>query len=45
MKKRIFLLVLMGVMMLSMVGCSNPKRDAKDTDIQQQMEQGTLDRS
>lgn len=44
-KKRILFLVLMGVMMLSMVGCSNPKRDAKDTNIQQQMDQGTLDRS
>lgn len=45
MKKRFILLGLLGVLVLTITGCSNPKRDAVDTNIQEQMETGTLDRS
>lgn len=41
-KKRLILLGLAMVFLLAVAGCSNPKRDAKDTDIQVQMERGTL---
>lgn len=45
MKKRFILIGLTGILALALVGCSNPKRDAVDTNIQEQMEAGTLDRS
>lgn len=43
MKKRVVFVVLAVALILSLAGCSNPKWDAKDTNIQQQMENGTLD--
>ncbi len=45
MKKRWILLGMVGLLLLGVVGCSNPKRDALDTNIQEQMQEGTLDRS
>ncbi len=42
-KKRVVCVVLAVALILSLAGCSNPKRDAKDTNIHQQMENGTLD--
>lgn len=45
MRKRILLFGLLLVVLSVSVGCSNPKRDAKDTNIQEQMESGTLDRT
>lgn len=40
--KRVLLIVLAVLMLIGLTACSNPKRDAKDTNIQQQMENGTL---
>lgn len=45
MKKRVILLGMAVVLMFALTACSNPKRDAVDTNIQEQMENGTLDRS
>lgn len=45
MKKRLFLFGIVGVLLLGITGCSDPKADAKDTNIRQQMEEGTLDRT
>lgn len=42
MKKKTVCVGLMVILILSLAGCSNPKRNAKDTNIQQQMENGTL---
>lgn len=40
--KRILMIGLVVLMLTGLTACSNPKRDAKDTNIQQQMEDGTL---
>ncbi len=45
MKKRLVLFGCMGMLLLALAGCSNPKRDAVDTHVQLEMENGTLDRS
>jgi outer membrane murein-binding lipoprotein Lpp len=42
MKKKVVAAVLIGLIILCMVGCSNPKRDALPTDIQTEMQNGTL---
>lgn len=44
-KKKWMIIGMTGVLLLTLAACSNPKRDAIDTNIQEQMEQGTLDRS
>lgn len=44
-KKRIILLGILTILLIALAGCSNPKRDARDTNIQEQMENGTLDRN
>lgn len=43
MKKKIVCVVFAAVLTLALAGCSDPKRDAKDTNIHQQMENGILD--
>lgn len=43
MRKRIILLGVLLVMAAMLAGCSNPKRDAVDTHIWEQIQTGTLD--
>lgn len=45
MKKRLLLFGMAAILLLGITGCSDPKADAKDTNIRQQMEEGTLDRT
>lgn len=45
MKKRVIVLGLAVVLICALTACSDPKSDAIDTNIQEQMENGTLDRS
>ncbi len=40
--KRILVIGLAALMLIGLTACSDPKRDAKDTNIQEQMENGTL---
>jgi hypothetical protein len=42
MKKRVAVVLLFGLIMLGITGCSNPKGDAVPTDIQTEMQNGTL---
>lgn len=44
-KKRIILLGMLTILLIALAGCSNPKKNARDTNIQEQMENGTLDRN
>ena len=41
-KKRILAVGLVMLLLLAFTGCSDPKRNAVDTNIQTQMRQGTL---
>lgn len=45
MRKRVVILGMLTILLVTLAGCSNPKRDALPTNIQEQMEEGTLDRS
>lgn len=40
--KRILVIGLASLMLLGLTACSDPKHDAQDTNIQEQMENGTL---
>lgn len=42
MKKRIIILGMLILLLAALAGCSNPKRDALPTNIQEQMREGTL---
>lgn len=45
MRKRMILMGMLAVLLIALAGCSDPKRNARDTNIQEQMENGTLDKS